>query len=687
MTLKVLSLSMAMLMTAHSLNAAPTTSIPEPGKKIVGGEEATEGDWPWMSALVVTFDGVVTSLNVGDDSFDTEAFNFSPSGQATGQMSDCGIGDEQCDASGKICVIERGEINFSVKAENCEAGGGVGAVIYNNDEGTIQGTLGEDFAGTIPVVAVTQEDGKQLLTMLDSTATIDVAANPVLQQRSSCGASFLGDRWVLTASHCVEGLTAEQVKVNVGEFDLDNGAENAITAKNIYMHADYDTGTLDNDIALIELSESSDVEAISLANTDTTSQYEMEKSLATVIGWGGREGYAPGEGPTSDFPLVLHQVELELFTAEECKQTLADSQSITTEQTGITEQMICAGTQTGGKGSCQGDSGGPLVVQTGEGWQQFGVVSWGIGCAAEGYPGVYARVSSFIDWIDSIKGGIAIEQNLNFGITAVASATEANLKVVNNSTEAANLTFAIDGAGLSVDGSECAALEAGASCELKVTYNPTEAGETSSYITVTSDNEAVTTSRALVTASSLAAADDLESSLSANDAIKWFSGGEAVWAANGTAGAKSGTITHLESSILLAQVTGEGTLSFDWSVSSEENKEDPDRPYDALYVYVNGQLIDFISGEVDFTNYEINLADGVNYVYWAYVKDPAATEGDDAGYLKSVTFTGGNDTSPTTPAVTTPTNENARKRSRSALSMGWMLLFAPALVWLRRRKS
>ena len=55
--------------------------------------------------------------------------------------------------------------------------------------------------------------------------------------------------------------------------------------------------------------------------------------------------------------------------------------------------MICAG--TGGKDSCQGDSGGPLVDEKG---YLIGIVSWGQGCAREGYPGVYTETSYFVEW-------------------------------------------------------------------------------------------------------------------------------------------------------------------------------------------------------------------------------------------------------------------------------------------------
>lgn len=72
---------------------------------------------------------------------------------------------------------------------------------------------------------------------------------------------------------------------------------------------------------------------------------------------------------------------------------------------GILPSQICAGDETGERDTCQGDSGGPLQVVTWLNFQRIyhviGITSFGRGCATT-QPGVYTRVSYYLDWIESV---------------------------------------------------------------------------------------------------------------------------------------------------------------------------------------------------------------------------------------------------------------------------------------------
>ncbi|HSJ19205.1 MAG TPA: M28 family peptidase [Nocardioidaceae bacterium] len=97
----------------------------------------------------------------------TTIMSYSGSGDVTAAASNVAV--HGCDAgnfsgftAGNVALISRGTCTFATKAVNAEAAGATAVVIYNNAPGELNGTLGNDYTGDIPVVSTTQEVGLEL---------------------------------------------------------------------------------------------------------------------------------------------------------------------------------------------------------------------------------------------------------------------------------------------------------------------------------------------------------------------------------------------------------------------------------------------------------------------------------------------------------------------------------------------
>ena len=98
---------------------------------------------------------------------------------------------------------------------------------------------------------------------------------------------------------------------------------------------------------------------------------------------------------------IFPTVSIVGISNQDCCTLLFDLKKCNHDHKPLSDEMLCAGVDGGGVDSCQGDSGGPLTfhnISSGK-TSLVGIVSWGYGCALPNSYGVYARVSSVMDWI------------------------------------------------------------------------------------------------------------------------------------------------------------------------------------------------------------------------------------------------------------------------------------------------
>ncbi|KAG8181338.1 hypothetical protein JTE90_017505 [Oedothorax gibbosus] len=199
----------------------------------------------------------------------------------------------------------------------------------------------------------------------------------------ACGATLVGDQWLISAAHCFINYRFNYYEVQLGMLRRRSFTPHQKTfhIDRVFLHPKFNVVTLEYDLVLLRTARRIpfDLHIRPICLPEKSEQRKNQGYMCTAIGWGDT-------GEMEDDSDDLQEVHVPLTTS--CKRDL--------------DRWLCAGYAEGGRDACQGDSGGPLMCPGTDGltWHIAGVISAGSGCARPKTPGMYTRIAYFRDWID-----------------------------------------------------------------------------------------------------------------------------------------------------------------------------------------------------------------------------------------------------------------------------------------------
>ncbi|XP_078378966.1 chymotrypsin-like protease CTRL-1 [Oculina patagonica] len=208
-----------------------------------------------------------------------------------------------------------------------------------------------------------------------------------------CGASLVNQDWVVSAAHCVDRSSdPNRYSLLLGAHSRTGEDGEVVRVSRVIKHPGFSMSHLRHDVAVLKLSRPATIGGkIGTICLPSHGSRVSQRATCYVTGWGRID-------PKDNFKLAprLKQASAPVASHRQCQRTNGNSVH--------ESSMLCVG----GRGSsvCNGDSGGPLSCNEGGRWVLRGAASWVTSktCPGNTYS-VYARVSSYINWINEQIGG------------------------------------------------------------------------------------------------------------------------------------------------------------------------------------------------------------------------------------------------------------------------------------------
>lgn len=167
--------------------------------------------------------GMATSASMSADGQAFASSSMENSGSVSGSTYYMGTAEAtDSGANGNVCVIDRGNISFHDKVQNCENSGGIGAIIINNEAGMLYATLGDTNATSIPAVGAAFEDRAALLAASNADITIGTSDYGFMSGTSMATPAVSGIAALVWSNH--NGCTGTEIRDALKATAQDSGS-------------------------------------------------------------------------------------------------------------------------------------------------------------------------------------------------------------------------------------------------------------------------------------------------------------------------------------------------------------------------------------------------------------------------------------------------------------------------------